>query len=159
MLKYLLFFLLISGIAQAQEHNNLSVSFTPAFNRAQIEPVLIIALTNHGSEPLTNLTLNITTTGLDYKKVAFLNSNNFSAQQLNPDETQYFSYQFQYPDTKDDITVYTNIVSDQGEFQVIFTVPAILMINLPSLPSASWLLLPVAGLAITAFIILGKKRE
>ncbi len=159
MLKYLLFFLLISGIAQAQEHNNLSVSFTPAFNRAQIEPVLIIALTNHGSEPLTNLTLNITTTGLDYKKVAFLNSNNFSAQQLNPDETQYFSYQFQYPDTKDDITVYTNIVSDQSEFQVIFIVPAILMINLPSLPSASWLLLPVAGLAITAFIILGKKRE
>ena len=162
MLKYILLFLLISGTAQAQEHNNLSISFTPTFNRAQIEPVLLIALTNQGSEPLTNITVNLRTRGLDFNKVAFLNSNNFSAQQLNPEETVYFAYQFQYPNTKDDITVYTNVASDQGRFQVVFTIPAILMLNLPSLPSTTslWVLLPVAGLAITAaFIIIRKKRE
>lgn len=160
MLKYFIIFLLLSGIAVAQEQN-ISISFTPTYNRAQIEPVLIIAMTNHGSEPLTNLTLNLTTKGLDSNKVAFMNANNFSAQQLNPEETAYFTYQFQYPNTKDDITVYTNVKSDQGKFQVVFTIPAILMLNLPSLPSATslWVLLPVAGLAITAFIIIRKKRE
>jgi hypothetical protein len=126
--KTLFLLLLLSSTAAAQ--SNISITFTPTFERYEFEPVLVIAVTNNGNTTLTNMTVSIETSGLDRTKVTFINSNDFLVKQLDAGITQTFTFQFKYPDTRDDITVFTRLKSDQENVSIRFTIPAIITANI-----------------------------
>lgn len=158
MLRNLLIFILLSSTAAAQ--SNISITFTPAFEPLNREPLLIVAYENTGSEPIYNLSSIINTSGLDMSRKSFFNSNDFYAPYIAPGERGYLSMQFEFPETRDDITVRTVTEYEQGgnenSIEIGFTVPAVLFTLSSEIPTAVFPILLL--IALTVFYCLKKKE-
>lgn len=141
--------LVLLSAPQAAAASDLAVRVNPAFDRAALEPTLYVTIANTGNNTLTNISVNIVTTGLDLSKNEFANTTTAYSARLEKGEELRMAVQFKYPETRDDITIliktrfYQN--SSENNLEVMFTVPAILIVNLPK-PNWWWVAVGVISI-------------
>lgn len=132
-MRFVVLILLLSIIIPVASAD-LNISVIPFYDRANLEPVLIVSVENAGDAPVYNVSTNLSFSGLDISKGMFSSGNNSFSQRLSGHESQNIYIQFKYPKSKDDIVVsiIVKYQDSEGEHtdQVRLTVPAIIVMNL-----------------------------
>lgn len=131
-MRFVVLILLLSTIPIASADLNISV--IPFYDRANLEPVLMVTVENANDSPIYNVSTNLSFSGLDISEGMFSSSNSSFSRSMGSRESQNIYIQFKYPKSKDDIIVSITVkyqdFSGEHTERVGFTVPAIIIMNL-----------------------------
>lgn len=162
--KWLLLLLLLTVMLAIPASGGINTTFTPVFDKQQSEPAMIICIENSNEYPITNVTANVSATGLDISNNEFSSVHHFNVDSLQPGEQRFLRLQFKFPKTNDDIGVNTIIqYHDNDEVRtdaIKFTIPAIVVMSvLDSNKTLIWITM-IGAVMFGAYVfgmIIGKK--
>lgn len=140
---------------------SLSITYTPAFEREGLVPVLLVSVMNTGNT-VHNVSTFVNYSGIMTDKSTFMTDNYMFSKKLANGDKQYFQIPFKFIDSKDDITVITSIRYNETErTEIQFTIPAILVMNINmSDYKLKWGAYLVSGVIVSVMLIyIAKKRE